>query len=143
MRVLQTDLHLKILFILRPEEVCRISQCVCVWLIPPARTSLKLSLGRWVGGGELKGEWASFHKYSNKPATKKRPHQEKHTASVAPKVCADAADSLSANQHRVTRKHMPAQRQTQHTGQPPHKQTQTAEQEPESQAERSIDPDFI
>ncbi len=57
MRVLQTALCLKILFILRPEEVCQISLCVCVCVcvsarfIPPAQTSRKLS---------LRGEGASF-----------------------------------------------------------------------------------
>lgn len=105
MRVLQTDLHLKILFILRPEEVCRISLRVCVCVAYTPCSDLSEALARGGGGRELKGEWASFHKYSNKPATKKRPHQEKHTASVAPKICADAADSLSANQHRVTHTH--------------------------------------
>lgn len=84
MRVLQTELRLNILFILRPEEVCRISLCmrVCACVIPPARTSLKLPLR------DTSSKWkraASFHKYGNKPAGTSR---GKRTSSAqTPNIC--------------------------------------------------------
>lgn len=84
MRVLQTEPRLNILFILRPEEVCRISLSVraCACAIPPARTSLKLPLR----DTSSKGKCASFHKYGNKPAGTSR---GKRTSSArAPKICA-------------------------------------------------------
>ena len=75
MRVLQTALCLKILFILRPEEVCQISlvcehKCVCVCVcvcvrvcvcvcvcVHTSRSELQEALTR---GCELRREWASF-----------------------------------------------------------------------------------
>lgn len=129
MRVLQTEPRLNILFILRPEEVCRISLSVraCACAIPPARTSLKLPLR----DTSSKEKRASFHKYGNKPAGTSR---GKRTSSAqAQKIC--ALPMLLTHYPQISRPYTHAHRHASDRT-PPHKQTQPA-------TRRSIDPDFI